>query len=464
MAKVVKFLKQGMILGLVLPGTVFAQSFEEALTAAYLNNPTLQADRARQRATDEQVPQALSGWRPTVTVSGRAGKGYVDSTTKAGSTTEHLTPRSYTATVTQPLYRGGRTVAETSQAENTVQAGRAMLLATEQTILLNAAAAYLNVVRDQSVLDLNIANEQVLRRQLQATEDRFRVGDVTRTDVAQAEARLSKAIADKIQSEGNLQTSRANFQNLVGFLPGKLRFPKPIAGLPKSMKEAIEKAVAFNPEVISADYQSRAAKDAVDVARSALLPNLSLVGEFGQNWDSTTQNSRNTNAQGTIVLSVPLYQGGSEYSAVRQQKHTASQKRIQVDQSRRDAVENASQAWETLMSARAQIRALAAQIKASEIALDGVQREAQVGARTVLDVLNAEQELLDARVNLVLAQRDERVAAVQLKAAVGRLTAQGMGLRIDVYDPSVHYNRVRDKWIGTGAGPEDAPNAEKQSG
>ncbi len=462
MTRVLKVLTQGVILGLILPGAAFAQSFEEALTAAYLNNPTLLSDRARQRATDESVPQALSGWRPTVIVSANLGKGSVDSSSSPGS--NNISPRGYSTTITQPLYRGGRTVAETSQAENTVQAGNAQLLATEQAVMLGAAVAYMNVVRDQSVLDLNAANEQVLRRQLQATEDRFRVGDITRTDVAQAEARLAKAIADKIMADGNLQASRANFQNFVGFLPGKLKFPKAISNLPKSMQEAVEKAVAFNPNVVAADYTSRAAKDAIDVARSALLPNLSLVGEFSQGWEQSTQGMRTTNAQGNFVVSVPLYQGGSEYSLIRQQKQTASQRRIQVDQSRRDAQENAMQGWEALKSAQAQIKAFSSQIKAAEIALDGVQREAQVGARTVLDVLNAEQELLDARVSLVLSQRDEMVAAVQLKAAVGRLTADGMSLRVDVYDPSVHYNRVRGKWIGTGAGPEDAPNAERRGG
>ncbi|CAA7620270.1 TolC family outer membrane protein [Magnetospirillum sp. SS-4] len=426
-----------------------AESLEEVLSSAYQSNPTLQARRAKLRSADEAVPQALSNWRPTVSMTGSIGRG--NYTNNAYSKYQQArTPRTGAITVTQPLYRGGRTLAATSQADNTVMAERSQLTATEQTVLLNAATAYLNVVRDAEVVKLSINNEQVLRKQLEATQERFRVGELTRTDVSQAEARLSKAIAERVAAEGNLHSSRANYINNVGHAPQSPVQPDMPQGLPATLDEVTAVALARNPSVVSADHTLAAARDGVDLVFGELLPTLSLSGELSRTIQMSTMTSGTIDREVLLNLTVPLYEGGATYSRVRASKHTAGQRRIEADQARRDTVETATKAWENLQAARAQAKAYEAQIKASELALAGVREEAGVGSRTVLDVLNAEQELFDARVNLTKAQRDVLAAAFQVKSAVGLMTAQGLNLPVPVYDPAKHYDDVRGKWIGNG--------------
>lgn len=442
-----------VLIGSVSGGVAHSQTLEEALTAAYNNNPTLLAERARLRSTDELVPQALAGWRPTVRLAADAGKSRVDSNTAVVTNPQTRTPRSLALQLSQPVYDGGRTPAAIEQSENTVRSGQAQLSATEQAVLLSAATAYMNVVRDQAVLELNINNVQVLRRQLEAARDRFRVGEITRTDVSQSEARVARSIADRVAAEGNLQASRAAFQNVVGIMPERLMAPTVVGELPASLPQAVELAATQNPAVVATRYAAAAAADGIDVVKAETLPDVTLSGGLSRNYDAVTTGSRSDVAQATVNLTVPLYQAGADYSRVRQQKHVANQRRIETDQERRDAIETAARAWEALQAAQAQITSFRAQIEASEIALEGVQREAQVGSRTVLDVLDAEQELLDSRVNLVRAQRDEGVAAVQLKSAIGRMTAQGLGLPVEVYNPARNYETVRGRWIGTDIEP-----------
>jgi TolC family type I secretion outer membrane protein len=435
-------------------GAAQAQTMEEALAQTYRTNPQLSADRARQRATDEGVPRALSNWRPTVTVSGSAGKGRdrLRQENAVGTTLSsdaRRTPEVATLSVTQPLYRGGRTLAETSRAENLVLQGRAQLQSTEQSVLLDAATAYTNLLQDQAVLDLNINNEQVLQRQLDAARDRFQVGEITRTDVSQAEARLSRARADRIQSEGNLTSSRANYLRIVGEPPARLSPARVPAVIPANETDALNSAASDNPAVISSRYAERAARDDVDLVSGELLPTVSLQGTLSRQHESQTEGFERDVAEATGVLSVPLYQAGSVDARVREAKQTASQRRILVDDTVRRAKEDATRTWEALTTARARIQAFQAQIRANEIALEGVEQEARVGSRTVLDVLDAEQELLDAKVNLVRAQHDEIVSAYQLTASVGRLTAQSLKLPVEVYDPTLYYSKTRERWIGT---------------
>lgn len=447
------------LIALIAPLAAQAQTIEETLAATYRTNPQLLADRARLRALDEGVPQALSNWRPTVTLSAEAGKGRDRLRTDLDGTTikndQSRSPQVATLSVRQPLYRGGRTLAETSRAENTVLQGRAQLQTTEQAVLLDAATAYTNLLQDQAVLDLNINNEQVLQRQLDAARDRFQVGEITRTDVSQAEARLSRARADRIQSEGNLTSSRANFLRVVGDPPGRLSPARAPANLPTSETQAINAATADNPAVLASRYAERAARDNVDLVAGELLPTLSLQGDLSRQNEVQTRGFERDVAEVTAVLSVPLYQAGSVDARVRQAKQSASQQRILVDDTTRRAKEDATRTWEALTTARARIQAFQAQIRANEIALEGVEQEARVGSRTVLDVLDAEQELLDAKVNLVRAQRDEIVSGYQLAAAVGRLTAQSLSLPVEVYDPALNYSRNRDRWIGTSVQDDD---------
>lgn len=460
-------------LAALAPAAARSQTLQVALAAAYANNPTLLAARAQLRAVDENVPQALAGWRPTVVISGAAG--YSDVTLRSQATVpvqrdfagNVVNPGSvgrpfslYTdvprntaslqATVSQPIYRGGRTIASTRRAENQVYAQRSRLLGTEQQVLLDSVAAYVAVIRDAEVVRLNSNNVAVLTRQLQATNERFRVGEITRTDVAQAESRLAGARAQLQQAEGNLQSSRALFQRLVGLEPARMQAPAPVVPPVRSQQEAVRLATENNPAVIAAQFDEAAARDLIDVQFAALMPQVSLNASAFRIDNNASRGSRQTGAQVTANLSVPIYQGGAEHAAVRQARQQAQQARQAVDEARRLAGQQATQAWETLRSARAQVESVRAQIRAQEIALDGVQREAVVGSRTTLDVLNAEQELLNARVSLVQALATLINASYALTATVGRLTARDLGLPVQIYDPRTYYSTVRDRWVGTG--------------
>ena len=427
---------------------VAAQALDEALGAAYMSNPQLRAARAQLRAADEQVPQALSGWRPTVEINGYVGKQRDNFDNSAVNPNVTTTPQRAALNITQPIYRGGRTVAATSQAENAVRAQRALLQSTEQSVLLSSVTAYMDVARDRAVVQLTRSNEQVLRRDLEATRDRFKVGEVTRTDVAQAEAALALATAQRIQAEGNLIASGARYVEQIGTRPQTLRQPAvPVALLPANAAEAVAGSVN-NPDLVSSQYNERSARDAVDVAFGQLLPELNLTGTLSYDKDLIGLGLTRTTAQFLAQLTIPLYPSGNVPSQVRQAKQTASQLRVTIDQQRRAAAQSAATAWQELQTARSQITSYRVQTKANQIALEGVRQEAQVGARTVLDVLDAEQALLVSQVNLVRAQHDEVVAAYSVIASVGRLTARNLSLKVPLYDPEQHYHDVRDSWWG----------------
>jgi outer membrane protein len=467
----------GGLLGvaMILPaGAALAQAvgqppvhtLQEALAAAYLYNPTLQAARAQLRSVDEGVPAALAGWRPTVTLGGTYGpvigteRLYSPGTQFSPATANYLKQArdesALTATVTQPLYRGGKTRAGTNQAENRVMAQRASLIASEQTIFTNVANAYVTVIQDQELLQLDINNEQVLAKQLQATNDRFRVGEITRTDVAQAEAAVAGATATRQTAEGTLASARASYQQLVGSLPDKLIEPQPLKLPVRTVEEGRAVAAANNPNVISALFTNAAAKDNFDLQYSALMPNLSVQAQ-GYRDQNQTANERLTGATVTANLSVPIYQGGSEYAAIRQARQTEQQTRSQVDDARRTAISQFVSAWETYRAAKVTIDSTRAQIRSNEIALEGVQREAIVGSRTTLDVLNAEQTLLNSRVTLVQNLASFVTASYSVGAAVGRLTARDLNLNVPLYDETAYYNAVRNRWIGTGDFATDQP-------
>jgi outer membrane protein len=435
--------------GLALPGGAQAMTLQEALAAAYNNNPTLLAQRARLRESDEGVPQALSGWRPTVQFTGSAGVQRNEATNVQQQT---LAPRTLDLNITQPLYSGGRTTAATSQAENTVRAARALTLATEQQIMLSAVTSYLDVVQNQAVLELSINNEQVLRRQLEATQDRFRVGEVTRTDVSQAEATLATATATRVQAEGTLETSRSAFERFIGEPPGLLEPPKERPVLPTSRAETATLAARNNPNIISAQFNEAAARDAVGVVRGQLLPQISIVGDIAKSQETQTQLTNRTANSASIIarMTMPLYEGGQIYSQTRQANETVGERRSQIDDTRRQTVQTAQSDWETLQANRAQVESLKVSVRANEVAAEGVQQEALVGARTVLDVLTAEQTLFSSRVSLVQAQHNEAVAEFSVAADVGRLTALDLNLPVQQYDFDKHYKAVRNKWLGFG--------------
>lgn len=427
-----------------------AESLNEAMAKAYAGNPQLQAQRARLRAVDEEISQALSGWRPTVTVNTSVGKSSLEINT-ASDRFQDRSPRTSSLTVNQPLYRGGRTLADTRRAETAIQGERARLFATEQTILVAAVTAYMNVVQGQAVLELTANNERVLRRQLDAARDRFSVGEVTRTDVSQAEARVERAVASRVQSEGTLAVSRANYARVVGEAPAVLAQPPLPEGLPTGIAAATEAARVNNPEVVAADFSEQSQLATVRLTVGELYPRANLVGTLQRDLDTNSEGSLFEQSRVVAELVVPLYQAGGVEARVRQQKQVASQRRLELDDTRRRAIEFTTQNYEALETAGARLGALDAQIRASQIALDGVEQEAQVGTRTVLDVLDAEQELLDANVQFVQSQRDQIVAAYNLLAGMGIATAEALGLPVDLYDFRANYFAVRDKWIGTDA-------------
>ena len=428
----------------------FAESLVEALASAYQNNPTLLAERASLRATDEGVASALSGWRPTVQIDGNAGFSETETTSvTSGSTTTTIdTPQSYSFSITEPLYRGGRTEAETQSAENLVDAGRARLAVTEQRVLLDSVTAYMDVLRNSTVVQLNRNNERVVKRQLQAARDRFEVGEVTRTDVAQAEARVAQAKADRIGAEGKLISSRATYRQIIGDLPGKLEWPARIGGVPANERDALQAASTANPTIVSANFAELSARDDIDAATSDLLPQVSLRGAYGWSYDVSASTEELDTLSLSAIVTVPLYQSGAEHSAVRRSKQIASQRRLEYEEARRAIFEEVTRAWESLITAQAQISAFQAQVSAAELALEGVEQETLVGLRTTLDVLDAEQEVFAARVNLVSAERDAVVSSYWVKATIGELTAQALELSVERYDVDAHYRSVRDKWFG----------------
>ncbi len=443
------------------PAAAQVRTLQDALAAAYANNPQIQAGRAQLRATDESVPQALAGWRPTVVVTGSIG--YGDGTYRTFTEGQAGFPGGFakirnnrdigtaTASLTQPIYRGGQTQASTHQATNQVYSQRAQLLATEQQVFVDTINAYVGVIQAEQLLQLNINNEQVLAKQLQATQDRFRVGEITRTDVAQAEAALAGARATRETAQGNVQTARATYVRTVGEYPQTdLVKPQPLRVPVRNEAEADQLAATNNPNVIAALFTEAAAKDAVDVAFSQLLPQVSMQAQASRDDNSTVARTRIIGAQALITASVPLYQGGAEYSRVRQARQSREQSTRLVENARRTAIQAATQSWETLVAARATIDSTRSQIRANQVALEGTEREAIVGSRTTLDVLNAQQALLNSQVTLVQNLSSLITASYSVAFAIGRLTARDLNLNVPLYDDTAYYRAVRGRLFGTG--------------
>ena len=444
---------------LLAAGPAAADTLKWALTQAYQNNPQLNAQRAAVRATDETVPQALSGYRPRVSLSASGGEQYLDTHVKTitnnkttySQTSGNIGVQSYGGTITQNLLNGFGTASRTQQAEQLVSAARETLRQTEQIVLLNAATAYMNLIRDAAILDLQRRNVEVLQEQLRQTRDRFTVGEVTRTDVAQSESRLAAARASMLTAESNFTTSRSTYRQVVGVEPGALAPASPVDRLsPKSLAQGIIEARARHPSVTTAMFNVDAAVFQVKIAESSLYPTLNLVGSAQKNYGSTSSLTTLESFAGSVVgqLSIPVYQGGTEYATIRQAKETLGQRRTDLDTARDQTQQTLTQSWGQLEAAKAQIQATTTQVNAAEIALNGVREEARVGQRTTLDVLNAQQELVNARIAMVVAQRDRLVNSYTLLASVGRLAPQVLGLTVPTYDPQIHYHQVRDAWVG----------------
>lgn len=452
-------LAAGLALGAGAPD-VRAETLAEALAHAYRNNPQLLAARAALRAVDEQAAQASANWRPGVTFSADAGLTAAQNKgAMGGFRGANRIPAGASLNVIQNLYRGGRNAHQWRRANANIFAQRARLATVEQTVLLNAVRAYMNVSRDLAVLRLNANNEQVLARQLQATRDRFSVGEVTRTDVSQAQARLARARAATIQAQGILQASRANYANVIGAMPGDIEQPKLRTDLPGDPAEIAAQARRDNPSVVAARWDERSAQATVDLVRGELMPTVSINGRLQRRYNAQARDTIGDSASITANVAIPLYLSGGVASRVRAAKQTVIRRRDELRQAQRTAIENASRANAALRTARSSVRAFEAQLEASRIALNGVREETAAGLRTVLDTLDAQQELLNAQVNLVRARRDLIVATYELLAAVGRMNAKRLELKVKLHDPEEHYRQVRNKAFGFGApiGGEPAP-------
>lgn len=430
-------------------GTALADSLRDAMAAAYKYNPRLDAERARQRATDEDVARAHSGYRPTITGTADVGYSRTDTKPASGTTGGETHPKGYGVTASQPIFSGFRTLNGVRVAEATVRAGREALRTVEQSVLLETVTSYLDVVRDQAIVKLRESNVEVLSRELKASRDRFSVGEVTRTDVAQAEARRAAAVSALDLARANLKTSRAAFERSVGYPPGVLADQKPpLRLLPKSQAEAVDLSQRESPSVVGALYTEQGARHNVDLVWGDLLPTVQLDASYSHRYDPSSSIDEAETSTVTGRVNVPLYAAGDTHARVRQAKHTHVSRLQQIEQARTEAKAAAVSAWSVLTAARAQLESDQVQVSATTTALTGVREEERVGQRTLLDVLNAEQEALNAQVSLVTTRRNLIVASYTVLSTIGRLSISEVGATDLAYDPEAHYHEIRRKWWG----------------
>jgi outer membrane protein len=443
-----------------------AQTLPTALVQAYQNNPQLNAQRAQVRVTDEAVPQALSGYRPRLSVTASTAQQF-NSTTSRGTDpvpgdpsrlfvtgplvtlSGDFTSKSVGATGSQTLFNGFQTANRTRLAEGQVSSAREALRVMEQTVLLAAATVYMDLLRDTAIVDVQRSNVRVLNETLRQTRDRFNVGEVTRTDVAQSEAQYAAGQFQLLNAESNLTTTRANFRRVIGIEAGKLAPAAPVDQLaPPSLAAALQVGLDQNPNITSAMYGIDVANLQVKINEGALFPTVTLNGAAQRTWNNSLTQFEVTTWSVGASATIPIYQGGGEYALIRQSKETLTQQRLNLEQVRDQIRQVIAQAWGVVQATKAQIESAQAQVRSSEIALNGVREEARVGQRTTLDVLNAQQTLVNARVTLVTAQHDRVVASYNLLAAVGMLSPSTLRLATPVYDPRIHYYQVRDSWFG----------------
>ena len=443
-----------LLLASMGPTPVLADTIEAALVRAYQNNPQLNAQRASVRSTDENVPQALSGYRPRVAVTASAGYQYTDTlANSAGALHTNIhganAPRSVGATVSQTLFNGQQTANRTRAAESQVSGAREGLRVLEQTVLLSAATIYMDYLRDSAIVEVQRSNVRVLEQTLKQTKDRFNVGEVTRTDVAQSEAQLAAGRTQQLTAESNLNTTRSNFRRIIGNEPVGLAPGSPVDRfMPGTLPGAVDLGLTQNPNVTAAMFGIDVSYLQTKVNEGALLPTVTLQASVQQSYEQTMTIYRSFGASAIAQLAVPVYQGGAEYALIRQSKETLAQQRLFLEQVRDQTRANVVTAWGQLVAGKAQVQSAQSQVAASEIALNGVREEAKAGQRTTLDVLNAQQALVNARVALVTAQHDRVVASYAVLNAVGRLSPTVLNLATTLYDPSVHYHQVRDSWSG----------------
>lgn len=433
-------------LAAVLAATpVRATSLVEALSLAYEKSPDLRAARYAVREADELVPQALAGFRPTLSLIGEST--WKDSKLANFDSQEGFR-HDYAIELRQILFQGGQVENAVDAAEALVKSARASLQFTEEEVLLAAVQSYVDVRRDIARLELAKTNETNLGLELHAVQRRFEVGEVSQTDVAQSEARLARAHAERATAESLLAASKANYVRVIGEQPEALEETPPLPELPKTLDDAVGSSLEANPVINSAKYNEISAKHAVEVELGKVMPRIDLIGRYAKATSDAQFLDSLSETSVMVRAVVPLYEAGLIHSQIRKSKEAHNRRRIEIEQARRKVVEQTVQAWESYGAAQKNVEARKVEVSANELALKGVKREAELGIRTVLDVLDAEQALLDSRVALLVAERDTYVAAYQILAAVGVLNAPTLKLPVTIYDPQTHYKLVRNKWYG----------------
>jgi outer membrane protein len=440
------------IFGLLATGAASAATLEDALVRTYQNNPQLNAERARQRGTDENVPQALSGYRPQLVASLSAGlqavRNILPDNTIQGAT---LKPWTIGLTVTQVLFNGHKTANSVRVAEFQVKSGREALRNVEQGVLLDAVTAYMNVMANHALVEAQRTNLQVLREIQATTKRRLDAGDVTPTDTAQAESRVSRGLADLNAAEVALAISKEIYTQVIGEKPIALAAASPVDRLiPTTEAGSVETASHQHPAVLGAGYDVDVAQTSIKLAESALLPQVTVQGSVSRSKDSDPTLGTFGTDQASVVgqINVPIYDGGLAAAQTRQAKEVSSQSRLVLEQVRNQTRTAVVSAWVSNEGTKIALRAADSEVKAAEIALQGVRREAQGGQRTTIDVLNAQQDLTNARTRQITAQRDRVIASYTLLSAVGRLDVHSLDLNTPDYSPDVHYFQVRDAWHG----------------
>lgn len=447
---------------LAWPTAASAQALSDALALAYDSNPTLAAERARVRALDENFIQARSQALPSLTANLQTG---TSDTTRSGDpdfgallpSSSTVDSAGYSLSASQTLFRGGRTGAAMDQALANILGARAQLLATEQNVLLAAVTAFMDVRRDAAILSIRANNVAVLERQLQASRDRFEVGEITRTDVSQAEARLAGARSEYAAAQAALATSRAAYEQVIGQAPGTLEPEPPLPPLPATLEDAFVLALEGNPDVIASTFSEEAARAGVRNAKGAMLPTVGVTVTHsytdsyrGGPFEFTGDPTWNESTSITGRVSIPLFSGNSLSSSVRQARQNETSARLQLRDAERRARESVSSSWSAYLASQSQTASSAEQVRANELAYEGVEAEAAVGLRTTLDVLNAEQELLNARLALVQSERNGYVAGFRVLQSIGAVNAASLDLAVDVYDPAVNLSSIRRRYLGIG--------------
>jgi len=441
-----------MLGAFVAAATAAAETLPDALVKTYQTNPQLNAERARQRGTDENIPQALAGYRPQLVATLSAGLQPVrnllpDNTIQSAN----LRPWTIGLTVTQVLFNGNKTSNNVRIAEFQVKSGREALRNVEQGALLDAVTAYMNVMANYALVESLRANVQVLREIQATTKRRLNAGDVTPTDTAQAEARVSRGLADLNVAEVALAISKEIYAQVIGEPPSQLVAASPVDRLiPATQVAAVDTAIHEHPAILGAGYDVDVATTSIKLAESALLPTVTVQGNVSRQVQTDTSLTTTATDQASVIgqINVPIYDGGTAASQTRQAKEVMSQSRMVLEQVRNQSRTAVVSAWVSNEGTKVALRAVESEVHAADVALQGVRREAAGGQRTTIDVLNAQQELTNARSRQILAQRDRVIASYTLLSAVGRLDVHTLNLNTPEYQPEVHYHQVRDAWHG----------------